>query len=129
MRIWLSAAAFLAPLAAAAGPIPGDPGFRDVIMQPPKHATGKVAFTQVSHLIYLNNCMPNGCTVNPGEDNALTQTSSIPQAQSHLAAWGWGQDNWNSLVTCVKNMYAPYDVQITDQDPGPGVNHFELMVG
>jgi uncharacterized protein (TIGR03382 family) len=26
-------------------------------------------------------------------------------------------------------MYAPYNVQVTDQDPGPNVNHFELMVG
>jgi hypothetical protein len=129
MRIAAFAAALLAPLAASAGPLPGDPGFRDVIMQPPHHASGPVEFTQVSHLIYLNNCMPNGCTVYPGNDDSLTNHSSIPTQQSHLAAWGWGTDNWNKLVQCVKDMYGPYDVQITDQDPGPGTNHFTLMVG
>ena len=128
MRIAL-AAILLAPLAAAAGPLPGDPGFADVVVQPPRHATGPRAFTQVSHLIYLNNCLPNGCTINPGNDDSRTQTSSIPQAQSHLEAWKWGPDNWNKLVQCVKDMYGPYNVQITDQDPGASTPHFELVVG
>lgn len=128
MRIAL-AAILLAPLAAAAGPIPGSPGFADVVVQPPRHATGPRAFTQVSHLIYLNNCLPNGCTINPGNDDSLTQTSSIPQAQAHLEAWKWGPDNWNQLVQCVKDMYGPYNVTITDQDPGASTPHFELVVG
>jgi MYXO-CTERM domain-containing protein len=128
MRLAL-VATLLVPLAAAAGPTPGTPGFADVIVQPPRHASGKLAFTQVSHLIYLNNCMPSGCTVYPGNDDSLTAHSSIPQSQAHLAAWGWGQDSWNQLVACVQGMYAPFNVQVTDQDPGPSVNHFELMVG
>ena len=32
----------------------------------------------VSNVIYLNNCKPNGCQINPGNDNATTNTSSIP---------------------------------------------------
>ncbi len=123
------AATLLLPLAAVAGPTPGSPGFADVVVQPARHASGKVAFTQVSHLIYLNNCMPNGCTVYPGSDDSLTQHSSIPTQQAQLAAYGWGQDSWNQLVACVQAMYAPFNVQVTDQDPGPSVNHFELMVG
>ena len=118
-------ALLLIPAAAAA-----EPQFRDVIMQPPKHAApGAIPFAPVSHLIYLNNCLPNGCTVYPGNDDSLTAHSSIPNAQSHLAGWQWGSSNWTTLVQCVKDMYAPFDVQITDQDPGPGTPHFELMVG
>jgi len=120
--------ALLLPLTASAQ------GFRDVVVQPPRAATSTIKprvtqFTQVSHLIYMNNCMPSGCTVYPGFDDSLSQHSSIPQAQSHLAAWGWGQPAWNDLVTCMKAMYADFDVQITDVDPGPSTPHFELMVG
>ena len=119
----LVAASLAIPLSAAAGP------FHDVVVHGARHARpGVKSLTQVSHLIYLNNCMPNGCTVSPGFDDSLTQHSSIPEQTSHLAAWSWGQSNWNSLVQCVKTMYAPFDVQITDQDPG-STPHFELMVG
>lgn len=124
MRAVLFAAATLGSLSAAA-----DPAFRDVIVAPAHHTDGPQAFTQVSHLIYMNNCLPNGCTVYPGNDDSLTQRSSIPQTQSHLAGYAWGPDSWNTLVQCMKDMYAPFDVQITDQDPGTSVPHFELMVG
>jgi uncharacterized protein (TIGR03382 family) len=129
MRAAALAFAMLLPLTAAAQ------GFRDVVVQPPRaRTTGKpvprtAQFAQVSHLIYMNNCLPNGCTVYPGSDDSLTQRSSIPQSQSHLAAWAWGQSNWTQLVQCVTNMYSPFDIQITDVDPGPSVPHFELMVG
>ena len=118
-------AASLVSVIAAAEPAPP---MRDVVVHGPRHSTTK-AFTQVSHLIYLNNCLPDGCDVSPGDDDSLTQHSSIPQQQAHLAAWGWGTTNWSTLVQCVKDMYAPFDVQITDVDPGPGTPHFELMVG
>ena len=125
MRAVLLAATLAVPLTASAEPV-----FRDVIVQGARHAPpGTQSFASVSHLVYLNNCMPNGCTVNPGFDDSLTQHSSIPNSTAHLAAWSWGQTNWTTLVQCVKNMYAPFDVQITDQDPGPGTPHFELMVG
>ena len=126
MRAARLAIALLLPLTAAASA----QGFRDVVVQPPHHAGAHPAsFTSVSHLIYLDNCMPNGCTVYPGFDDSLTGHSSIPQQQSHLAAYPWGSDSWNTLVTCVKQMYAPFDIQITDVDPGPGTPHYELMVG
>lgn len=127
MRAVFLAATLIPAIAAAEAPAPP---MKDVVVHGARHAKpGQTAFTSVSHLIYLNSCMPNGCDVYPGDDNSLTQHSSIPQQQAHLAAWGWGQTNWNTLVQCVKDMYAPFDVQVTDQDPGAGVNHFELMVG
>src|SRR5690242_7805700 len=124
MRAAFLAATLIPAIAAAESPAPP---MRDVVVHGARHAkAGTSQFTSVSHLIYLNNCLPNGCDVSPGEDDSLTQHSSIPQQQAHLAAWGYGQTNWNSLVQCVKDMYAPFDVQVTDQDPGPSVNHFKL---
>jgi MYXO-CTERM domain-containing protein len=127
MRAAFLAASLLPAVAVADAPAPP---MKDVVVHGARHAApGAKAFTSVSHLIYLDNCMPNGCTVNPGFDDSLTNHSSIPNQTAQLAAWGWGQDNWNQLVQCVKDMYAPFDVQITDVDPGPNVNHFTLMVG
>jgi uncharacterized protein (TIGR03382 family) len=127
MRAAFLAASLIPAIAAAESPAPP---MKDVVVHGARHGKpGVSAFTNVSHLIYLNSCMPNGCDVYPGEDNSLTHHSSIPSQQAHLAAWTWGQTNWNTLVQCVKDMYAPFDVQVTDQDPGPTVDHFELMVG
>ncbi|MBV8757575.1 MAG: hypothetical protein JO257_09880 [Deltaproteobacteria bacterium] len=127
MRIALLAALLAPAIASADASLPP---LRDTVVHGARHAPAGVKhFTQVSHLIYLNNCLPNGCDVSPGDDNSLTQHSSIPQSNAHLAAWGYGQTNWNALVSCVKDMYAPFDVQITDVDPGPSVPHFELIVG
>src|SRR5882672_1444588 len=123
MRAALLAASLVVSASASAAP------FRDVVVQPPKHAAnGPVRFAQVSHVIYLNPCLPNGCTVLPGFDDSRTDHSSIPQSQAPLAAYPWGSGRWNTLVQCVKHMYAPYDGQVTDVDPGTAP-HFELMVG
>jgi len=127
MRAAFLAATLIPALAAADAPAPP---MKDVVVHGARHAApGTKHFTSVSHLVYLNNCMPNGCTVNPGFDDSLTNHSSIPSQTAQLAAWGWGTDNWNQLVSCVKDMYAPFDVQVTDVDPGASVNHFTLMVG
>jgi hypothetical protein len=121
--VWLLA---LLPTAAAASP--WDP-YTDVIVQPPRHATRQTpGFAQVSHVIYLNDCLPNGCTITPGFDDSRSDHSSIPQQQSHIAGWSWGPDLWNQFVQCVKDTYAPFDLQIVTTDPGTAP-HFELMVG
>ncbi len=84
--------------------------------------------TTASHVLYLNNCLPDGCTVTPGEDDALTQHSSIPTAPAHIPGWAWGDTAWRALVSCVTETYAPFDVTIATTDPG-AAPHFEILVG
>jgi MYXO-CTERM domain-containing protein len=100
-----------------------------VIKQPAKRraANEPINFTQVSHTIFLNPCLPNGCTVYPGSDNSKTNRSSIPDSQVVMRPWPHGQENWNRLMQCVRDMYAPFDITITDVDPGQA-NHFEVMM-
>jgi hypothetical protein len=87
------------------------------------------ALTSVSHKLYLNDCMPNGCTVSPGADNSLTNRSSIAQTTVTLDAYSHGTDSWNELVACVRDTFKPFDIEITEVDPGPSVSHFEVMIG
>jgi len=89
---------------------------------------GPVPLTSVSHTLYLNNCMPNGCTVSPGFDNSLTNKSSIVQSLVTLDAYAHGDAHWNSLVECVKETFKPFDIDVVTVDPGQA-SHFEVMIG
>jgi len=98
-----------------------------VIEAPP----GTAALTSVSRTLYLNDCKPNGCTVTYGLDSSLTNRSTIPQqsASVTLDAYAHDQAHWDQLVACVKETFKPFDIQVVTTDPGPSVNHFEVMVG
>jgi hypothetical protein len=89
---------------------------------------GATPFTSVSHLLYLNDCMPNGCTVRPGSDDSRTDHSSIAQNQVTLSAFSYGTAYWNDLVACVKQTYAPFNIEVVTTDPGTA-DHFEVMIG
>lgn len=90
---------------------------------------GSIALTSVSHTLYLNDCKPNGCTVSVGSDDSRTNRSSIPVSTVTLNAYGHSTAHWNSLVQCVKDTFAPFDINVVTTDPGSGVNHFEVMIG
>ncbi|MDQ3370938.1 MAG: hypothetical protein M3680_36430, partial [Myxococcota bacterium] len=92
-------------------------------------ANGPVALTSVSRKLYLNDCKPNGCAVFPGADNSLTNRSSIAESNVVLSAYHHGDEHWGKLVQCVKDTFAPFDVEILTTDPGSSVSHFEVMIG
>jgi uncharacterized protein (TIGR03382 family) len=123
MRTAVLLATLALPLTAAAGP------FQDRVMQPPKRLEPGAPrpFTKVSRTVYLNPCLPNGCVVQPGFDDSRTNHSSIPTSQATLTAWPHGQTAWNNLVQCVRDGFAPFDIEVTDVDPGQA-NHFEVMI-
>lgn len=81
----------------------------------------------VTHLLYLNDCRPNGCHVYPGEDDARTDHSSMIDYPVYLEPFARGDDVWDRFVSCVREMYAPFDLQITTEDPWQEP-HFELMI-
>ena len=82
----------------------------------------------ISHTLYLNDCLPNGCLVQPGFDDSRTNHSSIAQQPSVLSAYGHGEAHWNELVACVRETFAPFDIDIVTDDPGQA-DHFEVMIG
>jgi hypothetical protein len=120
-------ASLLLPTALARADAPAPP-FSDVVfhgVRPPP--AGAQAFTQVSHVIYLNPCLPDGCTVRPGFDDSRTDHSSIPFQQTVLGGFPYGSAAWDEVVSCVRDLYAPFDIEVTDQDPGDAP-HFEVMI-
>jgi len=89
---------------------------------PPPH------LADVSRLLYVNGCMPGGCLIEPGNDDARTNHSSIATRPVTLSPFSWGADEWYQLTSCIERMYAPFDLVITTVDPGDSP-HFELVVG
>jgi uncharacterized protein (TIGR03382 family) len=77
--------------------------------------------------IFLNRCA-NGCPVKSGNNDARIDTSSIVSGSRVLTKFTYGDDVWNQVKACVRDTFAPFNVVITDTDPG-SANHFEIMIG
>ncbi len=80
----------------------------------------------VPRILYLNRCI-GGCTLTPGQDDAINNTSGIVNGTSLLAEFPYGDEVWNEVVECVRDQYSLFNINITDQDPGT-VPHFESIV-
>ncbi|MGE0548318.1 MAG: hypothetical protein AB7O24_21340 [Kofleriaceae bacterium] len=110
---------------AAADQSPVAPQLETVIVPPDavKHETAKV--------LYLNRCK-GGCTIKKsGINDARTHSSTIPvgdQTDFAMTEFEWGDDEWDQIVQCVKEVYSPYAVMITDQQPVPGVLYNEAII-
>lgn len=116
-------AVFGAPRAEAQSVTRPQPTYRQVPVQTPPnpHAVS-------SRIIYIHKCPLGGCVVNPGAEDSRLDRSSIPDMQVTLDQFKQSDEVWSRMMTCVKATFAPFDVTITDVDPG-NVPHFENMVG
>ncbi|RMH44006.1 MAG: hypothetical protein D6689_03655 [Deltaproteobacteria bacterium] len=63
----------------------------------------------------------------PGVEDSRTNRSSIVNSTVQLPPYPYGDASWSEVVRCVRNMFEPFDVEITDVDPG-STPHFEAMV-
>lgn len=83
----------------------------------------------VDHIIYLNRCV-GGCTLHPGNNNSTTDTSSIVNGTAQLSEYSGTASQWNQIVQCVKQTYAPFNVQIVTDRPPSGTNyHMAIVAG
>jgi uncharacterized protein (TIGR03382 family) len=78
-----------------------------------------------SRTIYLNR---DGALLRPGNNDARLSTSSIVQEPTLLTPWEIDDEMWEETVACMREIYAPFDVKITDEDPGD-VPHIEAHFG
>ena len=100
-------------------------GTSHVVVDTPMHEFTNPG-AEISPYIYLNRCS-GGCTIIGGSINdARTNTSTIPSTGTHMVAeyrnaageTGQAADaEWNQLVQCLKEVYSPFAVTVTDQMP------------
>lgn len=124
----------LVVLVALAGTAVAD-GRRALVVAPPETFVRSQA-AQVSPYLYLNRCT-GGCTVTGGSTNdAKHQVTTIPAAGTYTIGefatvdgqTGSAADaDWAALVQCMKQVYSPYAITVTDQVP-QGVSYTETIV-
>lgn len=105
--------------------VPIDPTQADVIPMEQVIAGGAPC-----NLIYVNNCQnePNGtCVIRPGFESSINDTSGIIGQTAYLQSVGFSASQWDAIMSCVRETYAPFDIDITDQDPGTAC-HWETIV-
>ncbi len=90
----------------------------------------------VSPTIYLERCR-GGCLIHRGAANdARTNTSTIPNQDSTVGEFanstgqiGSAADaEWGQVVQCMKEVYSPYNVTITDVKPSAGASYHEALI-
>lgn len=91
---------------------------------------------KISPYIYLNRCS-GGCLVHGGQINdARTNTSAIPEAGDYnLSEYkdaagmtgAMADAEWNAVVQCMKEVYSPFNVTVTDQKP-TGVSYTMALI-
>lgn len=122
----------LATLAAlSAGPVvdaaEATPATRRTIhWVPPQNATPR---GQAPTTVFLNGCFNGGCSITPGTDNAVHGVSSVPQQASRIEPFAHSQTAWRNVVACVQDLYAPFNVTITDQRPATASFHQAIVAG
>ena len=131
----LLAAALLASPAPAAAEAPtGDEPVRMFVRLPREsfiqHAT-------VSPILVLERCV-GGCMVRPGPSDARAMTSGIVSAPSTVDEFtdragqsgAAADETWDALVQCVREVYSPFAVQVTDTKPTGGQSfHLAIVAG
>lgn len=129
-RAVLMASTFVGAFALAAGPVHAESnsGKRGYVPAGPNDY-GTPGGTPISKIIFLNRCV-GGCTVSPGPNDARYNTAqaSIVAQTSTLTEWEHGDQVWDDMVDCVKEIYAPFDVQVVTTDPGEKMFHHEAIV-
>src|SRR5689334_5757850 len=111
----LAAAAWLAPSIAAGEPLPLSRP-RDVMMWEP--VAPATATSQVNtHTIYLHRCVDSDCAVVQGTTNSTTDPVHSSLGHGVLSPFSRSNDVWNTVVACMHDVYAPFNVEITELDP------------
>jgi hypothetical protein len=80
----------------------------------------------LTRTIYL---VRDGAVLWPGRENdAMAGISSIVSRPTAISPWDIDDETWAETVACVRELYRPFDVTITDEDPGE-VPHLEAIFG
>lgn len=78
-----------------------------------------------SRVIYLNR---GGVILRPGDNDATRQVSSIVTQATAIDGWDIDDDTWADTVACISEIYSPFDVTVTEEDPGDAP-HIEAVFG
>jgi len=78
-------------------------------------------------LVFLNG--GGGVYTSGWPNDSVTNRSSVIAGDSAtLPVWSYDEASWETVLSCVQDLFADFDVHVTDEDPGD-VPHVECAVG
>jgi MYXO-CTERM domain-containing protein len=86
-----------------------------------------------SRVLFINDCKPAGCPITPGNfnraDDSRTNVSSIVQGSGTrtLQPYSGSPTTWAAIVACVRENYAPFNIQVVTTEPSSSSSYFEAM--
>ncbi len=92
---------------------------------PAREAAPSTGLVAESRVIYLNR---TGVTLYPGVNDARTNRSTIASQATAIPAWNVNATVWAETVSCIQEIFAPFDVSVVTADPG-NVPHIEAVFG
>jgi len=90
-------------------------------------APDALAAGDISNILFVNRC-PGGCTLTPGNNDARANTSSIIDGTVTLSEFGLGDEAFDEVIECLRDVYSPYNVEIVTEDPGADTFHHEAIL-
>ena len=79
-----------------------------------------------AHILYLQRCA-GGLELTPGPDDSISNTSTIPPFPATLPEYPFGAESWQEVVVQSRSIFAPFNIEVTDEDPG-SIDHDEAVV-
>src|SRR5262245_17702113 len=108
---------------------PDRPRLEQVWVDPVRDlAPDALAAARISNILFVHRC-PGGCVITPGDNDARLNTSSIPRETRTLSEFNLGDEAFDQIIECVRDVYSPYDVQIVTEDPGEEFHHEAILAG
>jgi len=100
----------------------------DIVQVVPRRTTGPTAapLAADTHTLYINRCR-GGCTVTEGSTDSRSDRSDLAEGAAHLSEFNGGQQTWDDMMSCLRDVYARFNIIVTDIDPG-NTPHLEVMV-
>ena len=92
----------------------------------PAPATAAASSLASSRIIYINR---NGGMLYPGVNDSRSQISSIVSQPTMVQGWAAEPAVWAEVMACMTQVWARFDVTVTDVDPGTHESHIEVMCG
>lgn len=91
-------------------------------------APDAIASEHFSNILFINRCS-GGCIIQPGPNDARHNTSSIAgNTTRELSEFAYDDATFDAVIDCVRELYAPYDVEVTTTDPGDSTFHHEAIL-
>lgn len=78
------------------------------------------------HILYLQRCS-GGLDLTPGGEDSIGNTSTIVPGPVTLPDYPFGNESWQQVVTHSRDIFEPFNIEVTDEDPGD-VPHDEAVV-